>query len=59
MIGGDASECAEENVPFFLIRRRHQLLDTGNEDVSLRINQFAHEDNEICHRLVHHAAINT
>jgi hypothetical protein len=59
MIGGGASECAEKNVPFFLIRRRHHLLDTGNEDVTLRINELAHEDDEICHGLVHHAAINT
>jgi hypothetical protein len=59
VIGGGASECAEKNVPFFLIRRRHHLLDTGNEDVTLGINELAQEDDEICHGLVHHAAIYT
>ena len=58
MIGDGASECAEKNVPFFLIRRWHQLLNTGNEDVTLWINELAHEGDEICHGLVHHAAIN-
>ena len=48
-----------ENVPFFLVRRGHHLLDAGNEDVTLRINKLAHEDDEICHGLVHHAAIST
>ncbi len=46
-------------MPFFLIRGRHHIFDTGNEDVALRINELAHEDDEICHGLVHHAAINT
>jgi hypothetical protein len=59
MIGGGANECATKNVPFFLIRRWHHLIDTGNEDVTLRINELAHEDDEICHGLVHHAAIST
>jgi hypothetical protein len=48
-----------KNVPFFLIRRWYHLLDTGNKDVTLRINELAHEDDEICHGLMHHAAIYT
>jgi hypothetical protein len=52
MIGGGVNECAMKNVPFFPIRRWHHLIDTGNEDATLRINKLAHEDDEICHGLV-------
>ncbi len=50
---------AKKNVPLFIVRGRNHLLDTGNEDVALRINELAHEDDEICHGLVYHAAIDT
>lgn len=48
-----------KNVPFFIVRRRNHLIDIGNEDVALRINELAHECDEIGHGLMHHAAIGT
>jgi hypothetical protein len=60
MIGDGASKCVEiiKNVPFFIVRGRDHLVDTRNEDVALRINELAHEGDEIRHGLVHHATIN-
>jgi hypothetical protein len=48
-----------KNVPFFLVWRRYHLVNTGNEYVALRINELAHEDDEVGHGFMHHAAKST
>jgi hypothetical protein len=46
-------------VPFFVVRRRHHLVDSRDEDVALRVDEFAHECDEIGHRFMNHAAEDT
>lgn len=43
-------------VPFLLVRWRHHLVDSRNENVALRIDELAHEADEIGHGFVHHTA---
>ena len=44
-----------EDMPFLIVRGRDHLVDSRDEDITLRINELAHEGDEIGHRLVHHA----
>jgi len=46
----------KENVPFLFVGWRHHLVNAGNENVALRIDELAHESDEIGHGFVHHAA---
>jgi hypothetical protein len=43
-------------VPFFVVRGRDHVVDAGYENVTFRIDELAHEGDEIGHGLVHHAS---
>lgn len=47
------------DLPFLLVRGRHHLVDAGDEDVTLRIDELAHESDEIGHGLMNHTAKDT
>ncbi len=44
------------DLPFLLVRGRHHLVDAGDENVALRIDELAHEDDEVGHGLMNHTA---
>lgn len=43
----------------FFGQRRDEILDTGDEDLALRSDEFAHEGDQIRHRLVHRPSEDT
>lgn len=42
-------------MPFLVVGGRHHLVNSGNEDVALGIDELTHESYEIGHGFVHHA----
>jgi hypothetical protein len=42
-------------VPFLVVGGRHHLVNSGNEDVALRIDKLTHESDEVGHGFVYHA----
>jgi hypothetical protein len=44
------------DLPFLLVRGRHHLVDAGDENIAFRIDELAHESDEIGHGLINHTA---
>jgi hypothetical protein len=43
-------------LPFLVVGWRHHLVDSRNENIALRVDELAHEGNEVGHGFVHHTA---
>ena len=50
--GGDKHKSS----PFLICGPRNHLVDAGDKDVSIDIDELAHQHDEVRHRLVHHPA---
>ena len=44
------------DLPFFLVRGRHHLVDAGDENVAFGIDELAHKSDEIGHGFMNHTA---
>ena len=44
------------DLPFLLVWGRHHLVDAGDENVAFRIDELAHESDEIGHGLMNRTA---